>query len=435
MSATIPVDTIGKLGRRARSARRARYWLACLALPVCMAGGSYGVELSPQTRLRLTVIQWMPLEGQYERWDALSGELVVSPESEITVPVIGTVSVVGKSPEQVADDVADLLRSNLGLVETPNTSIEVVEFPPVYVVGSVMAPGAFPYRPGMTVLQALALAGDRLRSEIPEVSTDRIRLASELRSARENMLRVKARIARLQAEYAQAETIEFPEELTQVPAGLAQEIMAQEQAIFTARANSLSRQAESLEELGELFTAEIETLRARISSIDESIASTESELAGVKTLVEQGIAPVSRRSELERILTATRVDRLDQITAILRAQQSLSEATRNAAGLQDERRTELAQELQAAKAELEELTLKQTTAERVLLQLEWNDPVAAAEAREQMQLQFTIVRQTDGQPVEVPAEDSTALVPGDVLKVTAVSQAIDASTVANADPR
>lgn len=391
----------------------------CVALALSVAPAAMAVELTAQTRIRLTVVQWMPLAGQYERWDALGGELIVSPEGDITVPIVGPVPVAGKSPQEVASEVGELLRSKLGLVETPGTSIEIIEFPPVYVIGSVTAPGAFPYRPGMTVLQALALAGDRLRTPVGEVSAERIELVAELRSTEEGLLRGKARLARLAAEFAEAEAITFPEELTDARTALAQEIMTQEQAIFTARANGLARQAVALTELSDLLAAEIETLEARVASIDETITSTEVELVGITSLVEQGVVTVARQSELQRLLSATRVDRLDQLTAILRARQGLSEAERDAVALRDERRTEVAQQLQETQAEVERLTRQQLTTQELLLQLDLDNPVVAS-AIAQAELQFTIVRKSGDGTLELAAADNTPLIPGDVLKVTAL---------------
>ena len=223
------------------------------------------------------------------------------------------------------------------------------------------------------------------------------------------------------AEFSEAQTISFPEDVTgNQNVQLAKEIMSQEETIFTARANDLTRQAASLTELGTLFNAEIEALQARIVGIDEFITATESELAGVRTLLEKGIATLSRRSELDRLLTNLRADKLDQTTAILRAQQSLSETNRNAAGLRDKRRTELAQDLQSEQAKLEQLTLQQATTQNLLLQLDLDNPItASAAAGEDSMLTYAIVRQEQSKTEDLVADENTVLMPGDVLKVIA----------------
>jgi protein involved in polysaccharide export with SLBB domain len=398
-------------------------WLsaACLTLPLWLSSPAGAYDLAPQAKLRFNIVQWMPLKGEYQRWDALAGDVVISADGTISMPVIGTLSVTNKTTDELASEVANLLKTKLGLVDLPSASVEVVEFPPVYIVGSVSAPGAFPFRPGMTVLQALALSGGRLVSAAPNISTDRIRLVSDLHSSADSMLRSKARIARLLAEFSDAKKITFPAEVTGNQDGaLSSEIMAQEETIFRARANDLTRQAASLSELSALYKAEIDAIKTRMAGIDESIASTESELAGVRTLLEKGIATLSRRSDLERLLANMRADRIDQITTILRAQQSLSETNRNAAKLADQRRTELAQELQDEQAKLEQLTLQQATSQNLLLQLEMDNPMLAASTDDpDTLLTFSVVRRNDTTVEQLKADENTLLMPGDVLKVVA----------------
>ena len=64
---------------------------ACLSTPA-QSGGS---QLVPQTKLRLSVIQWMPTKGVYEQWQALSGEFVVTQDGTIDLPVVGPVPIAG----------------------------------------------------------------------------------------------------------------------------------------------------------------------------------------------------------------------------------------------------------------------------------------------------------------------------------------------------
>ena len=73
-----------------------------LACAIASASGQAladGVRLPQQTKLRVTVLQWMPMKGVYEEWTALGGEFVVSNAGTIVLPVVGTVSVT-KAPRQ-----------------------------------------------------------------------------------------------------------------------------------------------------------------------------------------------------------------------------------------------------------------------------------------------------------------------------------------------
>lgn len=372
-------------------------------------------QLMPQTKLRVTVIQWMPTKGTYEVWDALGGEFEISQAGEVMLPVIGPVPVGELDSAGLAADIAKRLQEKLALVDKPDTTVEILDYPPVYVIGLVKTPGEYKFRPGMTVLQALALGGGLPRAE-EEQPHKQIELVNELRTMDTDIIRSTAKIARLMAEGEGSVQIQFP---TVSPDDeLAKQVFEREKVIFANRANEIERQTKSLEELRELLNTEIGVLNEKIKAADASIASAETELANVTTLVEKGIAVASRKSELERNLAAYRTDRLDQVTAVMRARQAIAEATRNADGLHDRRRTEVATDLQDEQAKLANLKLKRETSQKILLETLAANPSAVGKDG---RLSFLITRRQDGQPAEIPGTETTTLLPGDVVTVSAGS--------------
>jgi polysaccharide export outer membrane protein len=401
---------------------------------LCQAPSAQSAELWPQTKIRMTVIQWVPIKGVYERFDAFSGDFSVSSDGTLPLPVIGQISTRDKTSDQIALEVAAALKEHLGLVNAPDTSIEVLSYPPVYVVGDVSAPGAFEFRQGMTVLQAFAMGGGERQTQAQGMSAERVRLASELRSIDDGLLRTRARIARLTAEVESAETIAFPGEVTGHPNTLlAQSAMKNEEMIFLARQRETARQTEALDELVVLLNKEIDTLRARLTDVDKIIANNSGELSGVQSLVEKGLATASRRSELERQIADLRFEQLTQTTAILRAQQALSQAQREAAQLEDSGHTQAAVAIQDEQAKIDQMLLQQSTSQRLLLDLDTGPSMTAAQPSG---LHYSIVRHSQG-PAEISADETTALLPGDVLKVvTQVTPAPDATVgdLAQANP-
>jgi polysaccharide export outer membrane protein len=139
-------------------------------------------------------------------------------------------------------------------------------------------------------------------------------------------------------------------------------------------------------------------------------------MAGVSVLVDKGIAVASRKSDLQRALAGYRADRLDQMTAIMRARQGYAEATRNIEGLRDRHRTEVAADLQQERARLEQLLLKEEISRKMLF-----ESLGSAEGSEDPAADrppaFAIVRREGGEPRESPALETTPLEPGDVVKV------------------
>lgn len=388
--------------------------------------------LPPQTKVRISIVQWMPTKGAYEKWDALGGEFLVSPSETLTLPVIGTLSVANLDSRALAANIAMRLKTKIGLTETPEATVEIINYPPFYVVGDVAAPGEYKFQTGLTVLQALAIGGGERRvTNGSETALGTTELVGQLREMDNAILRNEIRISRLRAEMIGDR--QFSIKLApQQDKALADGIFKQEQALFKARANVLSRQAKSFSELRVLLGAEIDATEKKILGNDADIASVEKELAAMKSLVERGIALPTRQSDLERTLRSYHADRLDMVTAIMRARQNISEATRNLDGLYDRQLTDVAGDLQMQQAALDQMRLKRETAQRLLLDaLSKSDPTL--EQPSGSALSYTVIRQSGNTVGHMPADETTLLQPGDVIRVVRSAIAIDTLATKAAD--
>lgn len=371
-------------------------------------------SLPPQTKIRLTIVQWVQSKGQYERWDALGGEYTVSDESTLFLPFLGSLSVGNLEKTNLINEIAKRLQEKIGLVQPPAVTIEILEYPPIYVVGDVTTPGEYKFRPGLTVLQSLAMSGGPFRSKTP-LQTESIKLVGELREIDHSILRSTAKLSRLQAEMAGAKEITFDQAAgadQQFSAG----IYSEERVIFQARANALERQSKALTELRELLTTEISTLEEKLVGADDNIKSVEDQLTSVKSLVQKGLTISSRQLDLERLLTTYRSDKLDLVTAIMRGRQAVSETTRNLEGLSDTRRSEVAVEAQAERANLDQLKMKREMTQKLLI-----DELAADDGLKnrsvELPITFTVSRRNEGRIDQFQASETTTLAPGDVVRV------------------
>jgi polysaccharide export outer membrane protein len=105
-------------------------------------------KLGPGDALRVTVFRHEDLSGQF----SLDGE------GYFAMPLVGEILGGGRTARQLEDDVEVALKSGGYLVE-PQVSIEVLNYRPFYIIGEVNNPGSFAYVNGMTVINAVALAG------------------------------------------------------------------------------------------------------------------------------------------------------------------------------------------------------------------------------------------------------------------------------------
>jgi polysaccharide export outer membrane protein len=111
-------------------------------------GDLSGYRLGPGDQIRLTTF----------RHEDLSGEFQLDGEGSFAMPLVGQIHASGQTARQLERRVEIALKSGDYLVD-PRVSIEVLNYRPFYIIGEVRAPGSYPYVNGMTVVNAVALAG------------------------------------------------------------------------------------------------------------------------------------------------------------------------------------------------------------------------------------------------------------------------------------
>ena len=88
----------------------------------------------------------------------LSGTYRVGPDGTFSMPLLGRIEAASMSAAELESHVSRQVDADAE-ASSHLTSVEIVEFRPVFVVGDVEAPGRYPYVPGMTVIHSIALAG------------------------------------------------------------------------------------------------------------------------------------------------------------------------------------------------------------------------------------------------------------------------------------
>jgi len=76
---------------------------------------------------------------------------------KINYPFLGQLKLTGLTIKQIEGLIVKGLKG--GYLVRPNVFVSVVEYRPFYIHGEVNKPGGYPYQPGLTVNQAIALAG------------------------------------------------------------------------------------------------------------------------------------------------------------------------------------------------------------------------------------------------------------------------------------
>ena len=133
-----------------RCMRVALMVLLC-TLPAWQAGAEDEAEriyrLGPGDEVEVMVFGHVDLSGSFE----------VNGRGEVSLPLIGSVTAGGLTVREFEKAVVAALKPDY--LKNPRVSIQVTNYRPFYILGEVNEPGSYPYVDGMSVVNAVALAG------------------------------------------------------------------------------------------------------------------------------------------------------------------------------------------------------------------------------------------------------------------------------------
>ena len=87
----------------------------------------------------------------------ISGEYEIDPGGNVSVPLAGHIKAAGSTTRQLERAITSALSK--GIVRDPRVNVEIVSYRPYYILGEVKKSGEYPYRLGLTVMDAVASAG------------------------------------------------------------------------------------------------------------------------------------------------------------------------------------------------------------------------------------------------------------------------------------
>lgn len=399
------------------------------ALIALLIAGSFAVPGAAQDAYRLNTgdriafrfVQWDTIELGFVEFDAVNGTYAVGSDGTIMFPLIGVVEVEGRSLTEVADSVSLDLQGRLGLVEPPSASLSIVGHRPIYVLGSVAAPGAYDFSPGLTVQQALALAGGlaTVLDDRPGQEAAAVRAAGVLQEIAIDIARNQVRTARLRAEMDGANDFTIPEGVRH-PDGpdTLKAVIEHERALFQSRREARTRALEAIDDSRTLLETEISTLEEKLAGLSRQVELLRESVGNMEALFERGLVRSPNLVAQQGQLINLENRQLDTETAVFRARQSIAELERERIDLEADRRLDILRELQRSETAIEQLSARQNMNRRLLLGAE----ALLVEAGEQLDIRtsYRITRPGPDGPQTRDAPPDARLGPADVIEVEVI---------------
>jgi protein involved in polysaccharide export with SLBB domain len=383
-------------------------------------------HLGSLDKLRIKISAWRPATAEVFSWEELDGEYSISAAGTLSLPLLGEVPAAGATTAELAREIADRLKERIGLAQSPDASVEVIQFRPFYVVGYVQHPGEYPYRPGMNVLQAMTIAGGQRFADIgaPRLEREVIATTGELNQLEAERINLLARKARLESELKDLDTFQFPPTVADARnAAFISIATAQERLIFNARQDGYKTQLRALGQLHDYLEKEVTSIEGQINSHHTEVGLIRQELESIRSLAGKGLATEPRRLGLERNFAEAEGSGLRLESELLRVKQAISRCDIDILQLRNQRTNDATVELALVGNKLEEIGRKLETAEKLIYESEVIAPRFLADRlrKSRTQIIYTIVRRNGGTVSELTASETTTVEPGDTVKVEMLS--------------
>jgi len=364
----------------------------------------------------------------------LRQRIPVQLDGTITSPNFGTLAVEGAALSEIRSQIQSAVASKVLRIRTPegrewtrmierdDVAAVIVEYKPVFVGGDVARPGEQPFRPRMTVRQAIVSAGGGTPG--PRANYfDLPGLRSEYVMDWLVVAREEARIWRIKTELG--DTVEFSREL--IPAAPGSEtmllrILELEGEYRTTRRTDHEQAKSYLIRTIRQADEQIDVLTEQERKEEEGVQADTQELQRYKNLYGQGVLPSPRVADARRALLLSSTRRLQTTTQLIAVKRARAEHDRELEKIDDELRIRLL-------AELQEATVKAAGAHAKLQSVEEKLQLAGVKVAGMVdaagKAEVTVFRRIRTGMERLTLDGNAELQPGDVVEIGLTSDHVE----------
>ena len=349
-------------------------------------------------------------------------------EGEISVPLAGQIKVAKLSVAQAREKIAHELSNRLyrryatdghevqHLILGDEVAIAVVEYSPIYVNGDVSKPDAYAFRAGMTVRQAVALAGGYNLMRLPAANP--VLQAADVQSEYETLWLTfaseQAHAWRLRTELGE-QGVENMAKKAPVPAEVSQRFTTAEADQLKARMADRETEKARLQDAINKANLQIGILAEKKAKDEEGNQADAADLKTARDLFQKGLAPVTRLSEARRATLFSSEQLLQTIIEISNVERQRDNYAHQLEKVDSLSRIDDLQELERTNVSLAQTIARLRADGNKLMQvgLLRSELVRGPDGR----IVITVYRRGDGGTQRLVANEDMELVPGDVVDV------------------
>jgi protein involved in polysaccharide export with SLBB domain len=353
------------------------------------------------------------LSIRFQGISELTGEYRVNADQTVSIPVVGRISVAGVDATQLEYVISDLA-SKIAAREIYAT-VEVSEYKPVFVSGSVVRSGLTPWRPGMSVIHAVAMSGGVPRGA--ESATAVEVEATRVNRATADLKRGLSTLSRLLAERGGADAIAIPQRLVDLVGKTdADNLINAQRTIFASRKATFKNQTETLERGIENTRSELTGLQQQNERLKLQLVQRRAYAVDVKALVERGVLTKTRGMEEHSRLSEIEERSTNSLLASSRVRGTVMSLSRELDNLLQERNAALDTEIARVQRDNALLEVELESAQTAIRRL---TGVSTDKFETRLQtVEYEIVRRSAVGNQTLKVEPFADIIPGDLISVS-----------------
>lgn len=359
----------------------------------------------------------------------LRQKMTLNIDGEISVPLVGSVVAGDLTVTDLRAKLQQVMpgkpvrqrnaegKESASFIDPSEISVQVVEYRPVYLNGDVAKPGEQIYRPGMTIRQAVAVAGGfdvvKLRSNNPLVELAELR--SDLASVSSELALNQAREKRLRSDLSgQGAAGVKPENGPGLQAGITRDMISLTVEQLATTLSDVENEKIYLRRQVAKAEERRRTLVDQQQKETEGLQADAQDLERVQELYGKGLAAAGRLTDVRRALLLSSTRALQTGAQALQSERDRDDNARKLQHLDDQRKIDNLKELEEVIVRVATLRAKLQSAKEKL--------VVVGNVRSQLltgstRPELTLVRSTRKQRINSRVDEETEMLPGDVIEI------------------
>ncbi|WP_349774702.1 polysaccharide biosynthesis/export family protein [Microvirga terrae] len=369
------------------------------------------------------------LELSVAGFSELRQKSTIGVDGEIVLPLIGSVKAVGRTLPELSQAIRQAYSSAVlqqrvpggqsePIVITANEiTLQISEYRPIYLTGDVANPGQQPFRPGMTIRQAITVAGGfgAGRAGLANPRLEAAQVRADMKALWVQLVNDHATVWRINCELT-GNNAPFPDfSMAPLDQEMVRQIRSNVEEQLKTRRDDLSKQKASIQKTIEQADKRLALLADQLKNEEAGSQADAEDFARVSALFEKGNIAVTRLSDARRtmLFSGTRV--LQTTSAISQLERDREVLRRSLEEADAKKRIALNDELQQVQSRIAQAQTKLSGLEERFRYIGGSQTGLSRDLGNE--LKISVLRKGATGVERISSEEDADLLPGDVVEV------------------